>query len=208
MPITPRDSLRQSAEAVFGGDAATVLSYLPGRPFDSGAIRCVMINEVVADAPANDFYSDSDSPAYMETTRALFQKAGADVQNIDDITRLGIYVTSAVKLPKTESAVSADTLARCAPFLAEELALFPNVRAVMLMGDVARKAFNLITKAKTGKNAVPTGSTYKLRSSETYYGDLRLFPAYIMTGKNILIEKSKVEMSAEEIAKMLAHINS
>ena len=64
----------------------------------------------------------------------------------------------------------------------------------------------MITKAKTKKNAVPSISTYKLRNSELFYEGKRIFPSYIMTGGNILIEKSKVEMAAEDIQKMLAMI--
>ncbi len=50
----------------------------------------------------------------------------------------------------------------------------------MLMGDVAKKA-----------------------CSEIYYEGIRVMPSYIMTGGNILIEKSKVTMATEDIATML-----
>lgn len=73
----------------------------------------------------------------------------------------------------------------------------------MLMGDVAKKAFNMITKKSTKKNVISAVSTYKLRSSEIYYESIRVMPSYIMTGKNILIEKSKVTMATEDIATML-----
>lgn len=206
MAIAVRESLKKLAETMFGADAPQILSYLPTATFCPAKIKAIMINEVVADTPDNDFYSKANAPAYMETTLALFQKAGADVKTIEDITELGVYITSAVKLPKGESTIETATVKKYVPFLEEELALFPEAKAVMLMGDVARKALNMIAKARTGKNAVPSISTYKLRHSETYYGETRIFPAYIMTGKNILIEKSKVEMSAQEIAKMLKYI--
>ena len=56
----------------------------------------------------------------------------------------------------------------------------------MLMGDVAKKAFNVITKKATKKNVVPAVSTYKLRTTEIYYNGIRVMPSYIMTGGNIL----------------------
>ena len=62
----------------------------------------------------------------------------------------------------------------------------------------------MIAKKATGKNAVPAVSTYKLRNSEIYYKGIRVMPSYIMTGGNILIEKSKVTMAAEDIAAMLS----
>ena len=92
------------------------------------------------------------------------------------------------------------------PYLEAELSLFPNTKVIMLMGDVARKAFNMITKKATGKNAIPAVSTYKLRNSEIYYKGIRVMPSYIMTGGNILIEKSKVTMATEDIAAMSAMI--
>ncbi len=61
----------------------------------------------------------------------------------------------------------------------------------------------MITKKATKKNAIPAVSTYKLRSSEIYYKGIRVMPSYIMTGGNILIEKSKVTMATEDIAAML-----
>ena len=63
----------------------------------------------------------------------------------------------------------------------------------MVMGDIAKKYFNAICKKQGGRNAVPSGSTYKLRSSEIVYDGKRVMPSYIMTGGNIQIEKSKVQ---------------
>ena len=63
-------------------------------------------------------------------------------------------------------------------------------------------ASDLDGKKKKKKNAVPSISTYKLRSSEIFYNGIRIIPSYIMTGKNLLIEKSKFEMASEDIAAM------
>ncbi|MDU5335135.1 uracil-DNA glycosylase family protein [Enterococcus sp.] len=166
---------------------------------DPESIRAILINEVVPPYPENDFYGAEDA-AYMETTIPLFQKAGIDVTNVQEILAHGIYITNAVKTPKTESAVEKESIERSLPYLEKELALFPNVQVIMLMGDVAKKCFNRITKKATKKNAVPAVSTYKLRKSELFYDGIRIMPSYIMTGKNILIEKSKVQMASEDLA--------
>lgn len=166
---------------------------------DPESIKAILINEVVPAYPENDFYGAEDA-AYMETTIPLFQKAGIDVTNIQEILAHGIYITNAVKTPKTESAVEKESIERSLPYLEKELALFPNVQVIMLMGDVAKKCFNRITKKATKKNAVPAVSTYKLRKSELFYDGIRIMPSYIMTGKNILIEKSKVQMASEDLA--------
>ena len=165
-------------------------------------IKAIMINEVVPSDPLQDFYGLPDAD-YLKTTIPLLQGAGTAVTSIQDILQMGIYITNAVKTPKTEYAIDKSSIERSLPYLEAELSLFPNTKVIMLMGDVAKKAFNMITKKSTKKNAVPAVSTYKLRNSEIYYKGIRIMPSYIMTGGNILIEKSKVAMATEDIATML-----
>lgn len=179
--------------------------YLNNLELDPDSIRAVMINEVVPADPIQDFYG-SPSSDYLKTTIPLFQKANLPADSIEDILSMGIYITNAVKTPKSEYAVEKSSIEESLPFLEQELALFPNTKVIMLMGDVAKKAFNMIAKKNTKKNIVPAIATYKLRNTELYYGEIRIIPSYIMTGKNILIEKSKFEMAAEDIALMASLI--
>ncbi|MGI5898649.1 MAG: hypothetical protein ACOX8S_01860 [Christensenellales bacterium] len=86
------------------------------------------------------------------------------------------------------------------------MALFDNLKVIMLMGDVAKKAFNMIAKKQTKKNAIPCEATYTIRRREFYYGGLRVFPSYIMTGENLLIEKSKRSMICDDIRRMMGYI--
>ena len=176
--------------------------YLNNIEIDPLAVKAVMINEVVPSDPLQDFYGIPDAD-YLKTTIPLFQRAGAEAGSVQDILQMGVYITNAVKTPKTEYAIDKSSIENSLPYLEAELSLFPNVRVIMLMGDVAKKVFNMITKKATKKNVIPAVSTYKLRSSEFYYEGIRVMPSYIMTGGNILIEKSKVAMAAEDIAAML-----
>ena len=164
-------------------------------------IQAIMINEVVPSCPEDDFYGKPDS-AHMSTTIPMFRKAGIEIGSVQDILNNGIYITNAVKTPKTEYAVSKESIEDSLPYLEKELALFPNVKVIMLMGDVAKKAFNMICKKATKKNAVPSISTYKLRNTEIFYNGIRIMSSYIMTGQNILIEKSKFEMASKDIETM------
>ena len=172
---------------------------------DPSMIKAVMINEVVPSDPSQDFYGTPDAD-YLKTTIPLLQAAGAEVSSIQDVLQMGIYITNAVKTPKTAYTIEKSSIENSLPYLEAELSLFPNVKVIMLMGDVAKKAFNMITKKASKKNAVPAISTYKLRNSEIYYEGIRIMPSYIMTGGNILIEKSKVAMATEDIAAMLTLI--
>ena len=176
--------------------------YLNDIDIDPLTIKAIMINEVVPSDPVQDFYGAPDTD-YLKTTIPLLQGAGTAVSSIQDILQLGIYITNAVKAPKTEYVIDKSSIENSLPYLEAELSLFPNIKVIMLMGDVAKKAFNMITKKSTKKNAIPAVSTYKLRKSEIYYEGIRVMPSYIMTGGNILIEKSKVAMATEDIATML-----
>ncbi len=176
--------------------------YLNNIDIDPLTIKAIMINEVVPADLLQDFYGAPDAD-YLKTTIPLLQGAGAKVTSIQDILQKGIYITNAVKTPKADYVIDKRSIENSLPYLEAELSLFPNIKVIMLMGDVAKKAFNMITKKSTKKNAIPAVSTYKLRNSEIYYKGIRVMPSYIMTGGNILIEKSKVTMATEDIATML-----
>lgn len=174
---------------------------------DPLSIHALLINEVVPTDPMQDFYGYADAD-YLTTTFALFEAAGFPITDVQQLLERGIYITNAVKTPKVSTSISNDELNRSLPYLEKEIALFPNLKVIRLMGDVAKKAFNKIAKKTTGKNAVPAISTYKLRNSVLTYQNIRILPSYIMTGGNLLIEKSKMTMAAEDIARMLDLIPS
>ncbi len=192
-------NIKQELEAKAGIANAIYLNDIEVDPL---TIKAIMINEVVPADPAQDFYGSANAD-YLKTTIPLLQGAGAAVASIQDVLQMGIYITNAVKTPKTEYTIDKSSIEKSLPYLEAEISLFPNVKVIMLMGDVAKKAFNMITKKATKKNAVPAVSTYKLRNSEIFYQGIRVMPSYIMTGGNILIEKSKVTMATEDIAIML-----
>lgn len=192
-------NIKKELEAKVGIANGIHLNNIEIDPF---TIKAIMINEVVPFDPLQDFYGAPNAD-YLKTTIPLFQGAGAEVNSIQDILQMGIYITNAVKTPKTEYTIEKSNIENSLSYLETELSLFSNVKVIMLMGDVAKKAFNMITKKATKKNVVPAVSTYKLRHSEIYYNGIRVMPSYIMTGGNILIEKSKVSMATEDIATML-----
>ena len=171
---------------------------IPNLDIDPNKIKIVMISEVPPLDPKDYFYS-LGNPFYMETTKQAFNDAGYPINSINDIINLGVYITTAVKCAKTGTSISIDTIKECSFILEEELKLFPNAVAYLLLGDVAIKSFNYISKRNTNKLTISKGSTYKLRSQSFYYEDKRIFPSYIITGKNFLIEKSKRKMIAEDI---------
>lgn len=191
-------NIKQELEARLGPAGALQLNDIS---IDPASIRAIMINEVVPADPAQDFYG-SNGEQYLSTAIPLFQKAGLPVKSIQDILDMGVYVTNAVKTPKTAYTIEKASLEESLPWLEAELALFPHVKVIMLMGDVAKKMYNQIARKTAKKNVIPSGATYKLRAAAFYHGDVRVIPSYIMTGGNILIEKSKVTMITQDIATM------
>ncbi len=136
----------------------------------------------------------------MSTTIPIFNESGVSVDGIDDIINKGIYITTAVKTPKEGYTIPTEVINNQLPILEKELELFGNTKVIMLMGDVAKKAFNIIARKKTKKNLIPSKPTYRVRGNEYYYGAIRVFPSYIITGGNLLIEKGKIETIKEDIS--------
>jgi uracil-DNA glycosylase len=167
------------------------------------SISIVMISEAAPDDPRDNYYGEGD-PLFARTTVQAFRDAGADVSSIEDILGLGVYLTTAVKCGKTGYGIKADTVKECSFLLEKELALFPEVKAVMLMGDVAIKAINHIAQRAGEGRAIPTGSTYKIRGREYFFQGYRAFPSYLQAGPSFFIEKSKRRMIAEDIASALS----
>lgn len=169
---------------------------------DPRTIKAILVNEIVPTHPKDDFYGDEDS-YYLTTTIPLFEQAGLEVTNAYDLLKHGIYLTNAVKTPKCETTIERAMITESLPYLEAELSLFPNVKVIMCMGDVAKKAINMIFKQHTKQNIIPAISTYKLRNTIIEHKGIRIIPSYIMTGKNILIEKSKFQMATDDLANML-----
>ena len=180
------------------------LIQVPDVTLETNDIKILMISEVVPENPDDYFYSRKPEAAFLSTTIPIFNNAGLPVQSIDDIIRKGIYITTAVKTSKSEYTISTETIKNQLPILEEEMRLFDQLKVIMLMGDVAKKAVNTIARKNTKKSIIPSTSTYKIRQNAYYYGDIRVFPSYIITGGNILIEKSKVKMIQEDIAAAVA----
>jgi uracil-DNA glycosylase len=165
-------------------------------------VKAVVISEAPSEKREDYFYSAGE-PLYLKTTLQAFNDAGVSVSSLQDILDLGFYLTTAVKCAKTQYSISATTVKNCSLILERELAQFPDMKVYLLMGDVAIKAFNYISKRKTGENTIPTGSTYKIRKNQFYYEGKRVFPSYVQTGQNYLIEKSKRVMIAEDLAEAM-----
>jgi uracil-DNA glycosylase len=176
---------------------------IPDIDLNPEEVAIILISEA-APADSNDYYYAEGNPLFAQTTIQAFQDAGAAVSTLKDIRDLGVYLTTAVKCGKTGYGIKAGTIKTCSHLLEQELALFPNVRAYLLMGDVAIKAVNYIAKRAGEERVIPAGSTYKIRGPEYSFRDIRAFPSYLQAGPSFFIEKSKRRMIAEDIAGALS----
>jgi hypothetical protein len=178
-------------------------SYLiPDLDIDPKSIKIVLISET-APIEAKEYYYGSCEALFARTTVQAFQEAGVKVGTIQDLLQLGIYMTTAVKCGKYDYAVATSTIVHCSSLLEREIELFSNVRAYLLMGDVAIKALNAIAKRQGEPRVIPAGSTYKIRGGEFVYRNKRVFPSYLQAGPSFGIEKSKQRMIAEDISEAM-----
>ncbi len=175
---------------------------VPDIEIDPRDVSIVMISEA-APAQLRDYYYAGGECLFAQTTVQAFNAAGAEVESMQDILDMGVYLTTAVKCGKTAYRIRAATIKECSHLLEEEIGLFPNSQVYMLMGDVAIKALNYIAGRAGEDRVIPSGSTYKIRGQEYTFGGRRVFPSYLQAGPSFFIEKSKREMIAEDIAEAL-----
>jgi hypothetical protein len=178
---------------------------VPNIDFNPENIYAVMISEAPPDDLIDYYYTDGE-PLFQKTTVLAFRDAGVNVSSIQDIVDRGFYLTTAVKCGKNGYGIKSGTIEACSNLLEYELALFPNIKVMMLMGDVAIKAVNYIAKRQGEARPIPAGSTYKIRGGEYYFRGKRLFPSYLQAGPAFFIEKSKRKMIADDITRALSII--
>ncbi len=166
------------------------------------AVSLIMISEA-APADRADYYYAEGAPLFEQTTVQAFKDAGVDVSSVQDLLDMGVYFTTAVKCGKTGYGIKAATIKECSFLLEKELALFPDVKVYMLMGDVAIRAINYIAKRRGEPRVIPAGSTYKIRNREYFFKGKRVFPSYLQAGPSFFIEKSKRRMIAQDITTAL-----
>jgi hypothetical protein len=171
---------------------------VPDVDVQAGDVSIVLISEA-APASRDDYYYCAGNPLFEQTTVQAFRDAGAEVSSVQDILRLGVYLTPAVKCGKMSYGIERGTVLECSQLLEQEIALYPAVRAYLLMGDVAIQAVNTIAKRSGEGRVIPAGSTYKIRGQEYFFRGARAFPSYLQAGPSFFIEKTKRVMIAEDI---------
>jgi uracil-DNA glycosylase len=159
-----------------------------------------MISEAAPKKPEDYYYAEKGEPLFQQTSLLAFQDAGLPVKSFQDILKMGVYFTTAVKCGKTDYAISTETIIECSRLLEKELELFPNLKAIMLMGDVAIKSLNYIAKRQKEPRVIPAGSTCKIRGGDFSYKGISVYPSYLQAGPSFFIEKSKRRMIAEDIS--------
>lgn len=170
--------------------------------FNALTTTIVMIAEAMPEREEDYFYSSKDS-LFVLNTLSAFRQAGCAVNTIADILALGVFLTVAVKEPRPGTSMPRALIEKYNVLLEQEIAQFPSLKVILLMGDVAIQSFNMIARRNIGKRCIPSGSTYKIRTQQFFYHNMRVFPSYLQTGKNFLIEKAKQRMVIEDIQNAL-----
>lgn len=178
---------------------------VPEIEIDPNDVTLIMLSEA-SPADLRDYYYAAGDPLFAQTTIQAFRDAGIDVSSIADIVQMGVYLTTAVKCGKTSYGIKTNVVEECSLLLEKELALFPNTRAIMLMGDVAIKSLNFIARRAGVGRVIPAISTYKIRKQEFFFHGKRVFPSYLQAGPSFFIEKVKRRSIAEDIAAAIEYV--
>jgi uracil-DNA glycosylase len=186
------------------GDVRHDRHAIPSLGVDPATVTVVLVSEATAADPSNGYEAAGD-PLFARTTVEAFRDAGFDVATIADVRALGVHLTTAVKCAKTAYSIEPATIRTCSLLLERELALFPRVVALLLMGDVAVRALNEVARRNREPRPVPAGATYRIRGGIFQFRGVRVFPSYLQAGPAFYIEKSKRRMIAEDIAAAMQH---
>lgn len=137
----------------------TAIDSIPCAELQGDAMRMVMISEAPPQDLAQGFYA-LGVPRHLQTTLPAFARAGTPVSSMLDLLHLGVYITPASRCGKMGYAVSAAAIkSTCWQILERRPSTSQSVRAVLLMGDEAIKAFDYTTRGRTGRRAIPSGPT-------------------------------------------------
>ena len=169
----------------------------PNLPARRDHIRVIMIS---AAPPFDNGVNQAPEDPFARTeTLEAFRSAGFDVHSHEDIRRLGVYVTTAVKCPKIGFGLKSETVEACSRLLEAEMAMFPNIKSILLMGNTAIRAVNAIAVRQSGAPVIPTGSAYKVKGHEYQFGEISLFPSYPESGRNLSVEGNQQDVIAVDI---------
>lgn len=173
-------------------------------------VKVMMIDEAPPKNPDDGFYSLTPKAHFVRTTLGLFKLAGTSFKSIQELINMGIYITTTLKLPRDKSKeakkpLTAFEIKEHIPILEKEIALFPYLKVIMLMGGTSIKAMNYIVKAQTGKSLIPTEPVYKIRDKIYEWEGKRVFPSSMMGNKNILNDDYGIQRdnTADDIRRMI-----
>jgi hypothetical protein len=175
---------------------------VPGINLQPDQVRIVMICEAAPADRGDDFYA-TPAGLFAQTTVKAFNFAGVQAASIQDLLAEGIYCTSAVKCSKVGERLKKKTVQRCSRLLERELALFPNVKAYLLMGDTALNAFKALLERAGEGEIIPDQAIFHLRGQKLTFQGKRIQPTYLHTMQSFFTEKVKQAAVRDDIRRAL-----
>ncbi len=141
-----RQSLHDRIYAEYPQQAKDILLYFPTYEIMPSTIKMVMINEVVAITPQEDFYTPESG--YFTTVARQLALAGLSASSGEVLLNHGIYLTSALKLPKTQITATPAEIILWSPIVEWELELFANIKVISLAAISRENALTSSRKSK------------------------------------------------------------
>ena len=109
---------------------------VPYADIDPARVSILLISEVAPADPA-DYYYAGENALFAQTTVLAFRDAGVEVQSVQDILDLGLFLTTAVKCAKTGSGPEASSCRTSSPW---ERSTRPATGLLLPIGPAPRRS--------------------------------------------------------------------
>ena len=121
----------------------------------------------------------------------------------DGLKLQGCYITAAVKCAPPQNRPLKEECDNCLPYLRQEFALLPHLKAVLALGELAYKTIlNILNKDNLKKNKIP----FKHGNTVNFEG-VDLFASYHPSPQNTYTGKLTEEMFISLLNKIKHHID-
>ncbi len=109
------------------------------------------------------FTGDASGDFLYPALHAMGWASQPDATGVDDGLQLrSVYITAVVRCAPPQNKPLPEEIARCAPFVTEELTLLPRLHVVVTLGQIAHHTYLRLRGARVSEYPFRHGATYRL----------------------------------------------
>jgi|GEM_PF-5013987 len=175
-------------------------------PVDPAGVRVLILTDACPEDAREHFTaSDPDTPAW-QNTQQLFAAAGLQVGCYQDLLEHGIAMETCLDGLRPRR-LSPFHLSSGAARIEAMLGRFPNLKALMLMGEVAIRCFHHLTRPRwSSRRQRSSEHEYQIRGVESFLGPVQVFPSYLHTAAGFLQERARCRTVIEQLETVMQQV--